>query len=155
MSLENPFAAPSSGQLIASEPHDYRWSTEDDSPYYGGIGRRSYFCWHLGISILGRMLLQTTLAYQSLGYFILLMIISTIASIVLVLHRIKNLGYRDLWVLGIFVPILNVVITGRCLACPGGYADHRTLDTPGKIIAAIYWTVISLSVIFIVALATA
>ncbi len=154
MSFENPYAVPSSGESLTSERHDFRWSAEGDSHYYSGIGRLSYFCWHMGISILDRILLETTLAYQSLGFLILLMIVSTIVSVVLVLHRIKNLGYRDLWVLGIFVPILNVVIAGRCLACPEGYADHRTLDTTGKIVAVIYWTAIAISVIFVVAMAT-
>jgi uncharacterized protein (DUF983 family) len=60
------------------------------------------------------------------------------------------MGYSSWWCLGAFVPILNILIYFRCMACPEGYAYHKTLDTPAKIIAGIILSLMALGVVVIV-----
>lgn len=68
----------------------------------------------------------------------LLLALATLGVMIyLIVQRLKNLGYGGLWVLGIFVPILNLIVLVRCLAGPEGYADHKTLDTAGKVIVGL------------------
>jgi hypothetical protein len=43
------------------------------------------------------------------------------------------------WVLGLLVPLLNVWLGYRLLACPGGYAMRKKLDGAGKLVAVLYW----------------
>ena len=37
-----------------------------------------------------------------------------------------------------FVPILNILVGVRALCCPEGYAHHKTLDTPAKVLIGIF-----------------
>ena len=52
--------------------------------------------------------------------------------------RFRNQGSSGLWALGMFVPILNIYTGLRAMAFPEGYADHRTLDTPAKILIGVW-----------------
>ena len=61
--------------------------------------------------------------------------------------QIEKLRYRGLWVLGMFVPLLNIIVAVRCVAAPEGYADHKTLDTTGKIIVGIVIALIALLIL--------
>lgn len=36
------------------------------------------------------------------------------------------------------VPLLNIFVGIRCIAYPEGYEDHKTLDTPAKVIIGIF-----------------
>jgi uncharacterized membrane protein YhaH (DUF805 family) len=63
--------------------------------------------------------------------------LSFVAGIVILVLRFKNLGYSGWWVLGLIVPILNLVVAIRLIAAPEGYAVHKTLDTPGKVIVGL------------------
>ncbi|MCW1886114.1 GYF domain-containing protein [Luteolibacter flavescens] len=53
--------------------------------------------------------------------------------------RFRNLGMTGWWVLGLMIPILNIWLGYRLLACPGGYAVVGKLDFPGKLVAVLYW----------------
>ena len=46
-----------------------------------------------------------------------------------------------------FVPLLNIIVAVRCVAAPEGYADHKTLDTTGKIIVGIVIALIALLIL--------
>ena len=68
---------------------------------------------------------------------ILVAVINFVITILISVKRLKNLGHSGWWVLGLFVPILNIVVSVRMLAAPEGYADHKTLDGPGKVIIGV------------------
>ena len=59
--------------------------------------------------------------------------------LVTLVKRFRNLGMSGWWVLGLFVPLLNLWLTYRCLACPAGYAGVKRLDGIGKVLAFLYW----------------
>jgi len=48
------------------------------------------------------------------------------------------------------VPILNIVVGIRLIAAPEGYAVHKTLDTPGKVIVGLLIGALLLFVAFVV-----
>jgi uncharacterized membrane protein YhaH (DUF805 family) len=56
--------------------------------------------------------------------------------------RLHNVGMSGWWLAGFLVPVLNLWLGFRCLACPGGYATRKRLDGVGKLIAVLYWAAI-------------
>lgn len=73
-------------------------------------------------------------------------ILYQVLSIWVTAKRLQNLGYSGWWVLGMIVPILNIAVGVKCMAAPEGYADHKTLDTAGKIIIGLFLATIVLFV---------
>jgi uncharacterized membrane protein YhaH (DUF805 family) len=67
------------------------------------------------------------------------------------LMRLVNLGMSRWWYFANFVPILNLWIGYRCFACPAGYAYHKKLDGAGVALAILYWLLVVLTVLVIVA----
>ncbi len=59
-------------------------------------------------------------------------------SIYIGVQRLKNLGMSGLALFWMFVPFMNMWLGWRMIACPPGYEDHRTLDTPAKVITGIW-----------------
>lgn len=122
-------------------------STQAPSPHsvgpkeYGGIGRLVYIGGLIGLNIvLGLMGVGVVflLGPESLAAVIVLVRIGGfVLSLALMAQRLINIGTNPWWVLGMLVPILNLLIGVRALICPEGYADHKTLDTPAKIIVGI------------------
>ncbi|MEM8912792.1 MAG: hypothetical protein AAGC97_13580, partial [Planctomycetota bacterium] len=47
--------------------------------------------------------------------------------------RLINQGANGWFALLAAVPIANLYVWLRCLVCPEGYAEHRTLDFVGKV----------------------
>ena len=62
--------------------------------------------------------------------------------LVTLVKRFHNLGMSGWWVFGLLVPILNLWLGYRCIACPVGYAGVKKLDGIGKLLAFLYWGVI-------------
>lgn len=60
------------------------------------------------------------------------------------LMRLINLGMSRWWILGNFVPVLNLWLGYRCFACPAGYAYHKKMDGVGIVLAILYWLLILL-----------
>jgi hypothetical protein len=58
------------------------------------------------------------------------------------LNRFQNLGMSRWWVLGFAIPVINLWLGFRCLACPVGYAVRKKLDGMGKLVAVLYWVAI-------------
>jgi uncharacterized membrane protein YhaH (DUF805 family) len=56
--------------------------------------------------------------------------------------RFRNVGMTGWWFLGLLVPVLNLWLGYRLLACPAGYSARRKLDVPGKLVAVLYWGVL-------------
>lgn len=61
-------------------------------------------------------------------------------------QRLINIGSSPWWCLGLMVPLLNIFVGIRCLICPEGYSDHKTLDTPAKVILGLAIAMIVLAV---------
>ena len=49
-------------------------------------------------------------------------------------QRVRSLGMSAWGILWFTVPILNIWIGWRMIACPAGYHHHHNLDTAGKVI---------------------
>lgn len=62
-----------------------------------------------------------------------------IVTIVYSLKRLTNLDMSRWWFLGNFIPIVNLWVGYRCVACPAGYAHHGKMDKAGIILAIVYW----------------
>jgi hypothetical protein len=67
------------------------------------------------------------------------------------LARLVNLGMSRWWFFGNFVPFLNMWVGYRCFACPAGYEYHKKLDGPGVFLAIIYWLMVVVSFLMLVA----
>lgn len=153
MSEYNPFQAPPGFE----ETPAAEFVPNNDYP---GIGRLAYF----GLSVL------FGIVFQLLGYLIDqaglinspesaitigggLLLLNFICSVTIIVLRLQNMGMNGFWVLGLIVPILNLVIAVRLIAAPAGYADHKQLDTPGKILVGLMigLMVAGLMLVFLVA----
>ena len=92
---------------------------------YGGIGRGVYFGWTFGLLVL--QVLVPMLMWP-------LVIIGLIAGGL----RFKNIGYNPWAILLGMIPIVNIVVAYRCLACPAGYAQTKQSDKAMRVISWIY-----------------
>lgn len=68
-----------------------------------------------------------------------LSLVPLVVIIFIALKRLVNLGMSRWWILGNFVPFLNLWVSYRCFACPAGYAFHKKLDGAGIFLAIVYW----------------
>lgn len=146
MSDANPFAAPADRY----EAVDVALEMRD----YGGIGRLQYFGYSLLVGIINNVLQLVAASAELPAAVLVLTALGLIASIVLIVQRLKNLGYSGWWVIGFIVPILNILVGLRCLAAPEGYADHKTLDGPAKVILGIFVGVIVLAIAAVILLSS-
>lgn len=125
---------------------------------YGGIGRLAFFLAPLVIvaafiSVLvmvfgASMSVETVSEPVMAGGVIALYAGVFIAIIWINIARLKNLAMSGWWVLGLIVPILNVWLQWRQFACPEGYANHRELDTIGKVLTFVF-VIIPLAIVAI------
>jgi len=149
----NPFEVAASVDVVA-EPAITK--------VYGGLRRLPYFAYLFGGYILA--LLLTFGLGQALGgtaapgagatLFIALPLLAyQILSIWVTAKRLQNQGYSGWWVLGLIVPLLNIAVSAKCIAAPEGYADHKTLDTAGKVIIGLILATIVVTIAAIAFLA--
>jgi uncharacterized membrane protein YhaH (DUF805 family) len=91
--------------------------------------------WQFATPLILRHAPENVHPYVPLAVFPLagLMVMMTLVK------RFQNLGMSGFWVLGLLVPLLNVWLGYRLLACPGGYAMRKKLDGAGKLVAVLYW----------------
>ena len=147
MSEYNPFSAPPAFDDPASEIAAQR--------VYGGIGRLAYFGLSILIGIVSNVATSVVLSLvtpdqtPALIAVVVVALLNLTASVTVIVLRLKNLGMNGFWVLGLIVPILNLVIAVRLIAAPEGYADHKTLDTPGKWIVGIFIGLFVLALVMI------
>lgn len=107
---------------------------------YGGIGRGAYVASAVGVGVLQNILQD--LARSNMGpsagtVASMTSIISLGLLIWVTAQRMINQGSSGWWGIGVIIPILNLFVAMRCLICPEGFADHRTLDTIGKVIGGL------------------
>lgn len=114
----NPYLPPAT-QSIAP--------TNDLKSYYGGINRLTYFGCNF---LLGLLSLTLT---NPIFLFILVAL-----SLVIVALRLKNIGMNPWFCLLGVLPIVNIFIGYRCIACQEGYADTQILDGTGRVITWIF-----------------
>lgn len=122
----NPYSAPRS----ATAPS--RSSTADKE--YPGFGRLIYF----GLYIL----LIFIAIIPIIG-----IIITIIGLVYIIAQRLRNVGYSAWLTILLIVPLANMVLGIICIAAPEGYADHKKLDTPGRIIAGLFLGLFALAII--------
>ncbi len=80
-------------------------------------------------------------------------IIPGVVGIVFGLMRLTNLGMSRWWFFGNFVPFLNLWLGYRCFSCPAGYAVHKKMDGIGIFLAIVYWLILVLVVVGVIAFA--
>lgn len=153
MSEYNPFLAPPTFEETPAA--DFVPNKE-----YPGIGRLAYFGWSVLFGIAFQLLLfivdQAGLINSPESAIAIgggLLLLNFICSVTIIVLRLQNMGMNGFWVLGLIVPILNLVIAVRLIAAPAGYADHKQLDTPGKILVGLMigLMVAGLMLVFLVA----
>lgn len=140
----NPYTAPSVTQAAVVQPEVGR---------YPGFGRLAYVGMQILLMIVLLVLVFIASAVtgqdlQGAGIATLLvLLVSTAGGIYIGLKRVQNLGMSGWAILWSFVPIMNIWIGWRALACPEGYEDHRQLDTAGKVITGLWIALIALAVL--------
>lgn len=141
MSEYNPFAAPATAE----------YATENsEGRTYGGIGRLTYFGFAFLINIVSGVL-QYAAAAGEMGWMALVVsLIGLGFAIWIAVQRLINVGLSGWWVLGLIVPILNIWLGVQCIAAPEGYAQHKTLDTAGKVIIGVFLAVFVLLIAIVV-----
>lgn len=141
MSDVNPFEAP--------EERGYSSAVALDREY-GGIGRLAYFGLSFLVGIVNNLLQFALMMAEQPAMVLVVILVAIVVSCYIVYLRLQNLGYSGWWVLGFIVPILNILVGLRCLAAPEGYADHKTLDTPGKVIIGLFLGLIAFAVLMLI-----
>lgn len=121
MTEDNPFAAP-------------RMNAVDTRAHgYGGIGRWTFLAAFAVVNVAGRYALRM-IELDSKAESMTREGIIFVSLILLAVPRMINMGGRSWWALGMLVPVLNLLLLLRCIAAPEGYAKHKTLDPPGKVL---------------------
>ncbi len=139
--LRNPYATPETTDSLGEA---------ESKRVYGGIGRLAYFGFTLLAAIVYNVLLIGLGAVigPQIGVLVIPMLIAYFGVLMwIVALRMKNTGYSMWWSLGMLVPILNIVVALRCIACPEGYAHHKTIDTAGKVIVGIFFLLLALAIV--------
>jgi len=111
-----------------------------------GIGRVAYLGLMVGLIVLSLLLGAAASSDETL---LVTQFAAIAVSLLIAGSRFQNIGYNPLWVVLSLIPLVNLVIGYLCLSCPPGYAVHKKLDTPGKIVATIFAVLIGLIVLSI------
>lgn len=110
------------------------------------------FLWNIGVAF-GAGFLATQLGPEIMKYVGLgAAFVPLLVGIYFGIMRLVNLGMSRWWYLANFVPILNLWLGYRCFACPAGYGYHKKLDGVGVVLAILYWLLVVIGIIVIVAI---
>lgn len=122
----NPYQAPQSLPAIPlSKPKGY----------YGGINRITYFLFNFVLAI------TSVFTRENLPLTLILVVL----SLAVIALRLKNIGMNGWFSLMSLIPVLNLLVAYRCIACQEGYADSQRLDGAGRVISWIFWIFITLA----------
>lgn len=91
--------------------------------------------WHFAIPFLKPHVPEEYAAYLPVVAFPLALLMMLATQV----KRFQNVGMTGWWLFGLPVPLLNLWLGFRSLACPAGYAQQRKLDVPGVLLAFLYW----------------
>ncbi len=104
-----------------------------ETKVYGGLRRGPYVTANLVIGAIALIIVYFT------GLNAPIPLLATLAAGTYVMAlRFHNQGASGLWVLGSFIPIVNLYVSARALALPEGYEDHRQLDGLAKVTIGSY-----------------
>ena len=122
----------------------------------GGIGRLLYMLGGLGATLLSGGLVAASVFTQHPGLAFAAYPLCLAAWVVLTLFRLKNVGMRWWWALLGLVPVVNLYVAFRCVACPEGYQDSRRMDLPGRILVGmlILWILSPVIAFFLIGFST-
>jgi hypothetical protein len=159
-------AAPEEPEALAPAANPYKPPQQGDGAVmmnqeggWPGARRRSFLimtmlfpiAWHFvfafGVVFLVQLLGPEIMAIVALGGAFL----PVVVAIYFGLMRLVNVGMSRWWYLANFVPFLNLWVGYRMFACPAGYAYHKKLDGPGIALAIIYWLMLALAIIAMIA----
>ena len=149
----NPYAAPMGSAQFSP--------TQVAQRNYGGIRRLRYF----GLCMLAALvynfavfgaavLMESGSGFEALGGGLVIFAFGCYmaAGIYIAVLRLRNMGSNPWWCLALIVPFLNLFVGTQMLICPEGYCDHKTLDTPAKIILGFFVGIIVLFILSLVAI---
>lgn len=147
----------------AADPYQSPQESMDDPMRepedWPGARRRSYLIATILFPVVWPFVISMCIAFftQQLGSHITdvimqaAMFLPLVVAIWYCLGRLVNLGMSRWWFFGNFVPFLNIWVGYRLFACPAGYAYHKKLDGPGIVLAILYWLLLVVSILMIVA----
>lgn len=154
--------APSPEAVVSSDNGSVEemMSHETDWP---GARRRSFYAmailfpiaWHVAFffggpfleAALGPILMQVAA--------IAVLVVPVIFAVYFHLQRLANVGMSRWWFFGNLVPFLNIWVAYRTYVCPAGYAYHKKLDPIGIVLAVLFWLMVALVLLSIVAVVAA
>lgn len=159
-------ATPESQETQSPAADPYRPPTQDSAAEtmaaqgeWPGARRRSYLIATLLFPILWQIAtpfaappLQGALGQEIMTYLMIgIALVPLIVTVYFGLNRLVNLGMSRWWFLGNLVPFLNLWVGYRCFACPAGYAYHKKLDGAGVFLAIVYWLLIVIGALLVIA----
>ena len=126
----NPYETP---QVPSDEEFYEATSTQTES--YDGTGRFGFLIGYPLLYLilfgapcfLGQLLELNILTYGAFGVWLIM-------SIRLTCLRFINIGMSGWWTLGLFIPILNILLLLALNILPPGFSETRKLDIPAYII---------------------
>lgn len=126
---------------VAALPKDLTAALASKLMDWPGVGRRPLWIGILAFPVLWNLLLgwskPTLVAMFGSALMSKLLPYATFVPVAvliyLILMRLSNLGMSRWWSLMLAIPLLNLWVGFRCLACPPGYACHRKMDRPGMV----------------------
>jgi hypothetical protein len=125
-----------------------------------GARRRSFylmtmvfpFVWNIGFAAAGAFLGEQFGPTILQMMLVAAMLVPWILIIYFGLQRLANVGMSRWWYLANLVPILNLWVGYRMYVCPAGFAYHKKLDTIGVVLAILYWLLIAISLLALLAM---
>jgi len=115
--------------------------------HFPGTGRLGYLMGTLVVPVILIVAWQFALPYiqpyapEKLRNYLppVIFPLAGLLAVAAVVKRFRNVGMSGWSIFGLLVPVLNLWLGYRLLACPGGYSTRRKLDVPGKLMAVLYW----------------
>lgn len=146
----SPDKSPTPGPVIGHPTSTSQPPSRGHSADWPGARRRSYLFAVIVLPVLWMILfpvatagLASFLGQNITGLFGTLgMLVPIVLIIAYKLQRLSNLGMSRWWFLAGLVPVLNLWIDYRCIACPAGYAVHKKMDGVGIMLAILYWLLV-------------
>ncbi len=148
---QNPYQAPASQVEVEAVAQDS----------YEGLNRTRFFLWNLGImaAVFVVMVLAVLVPSLMRDSFIAMAIVGVGAMIIgfaaygvsfyLGVLRLKNIGAPLWWVALLVIPYINFLVWLGFQALPEGYADHRNLDIPAKVMFGVFFGMVAIVVLLI------
>lgn len=158
--VEEEVAAPAAADPYSPPAHQEAAEMLAQESGWPGARRRSFylmtmvfpFVWNIGFAAAGAFLGEQFGPTILQVMLVAAMLVPWILIIYFGLQRLANVGMSRWWYLANLVPILNLWVGYRMYVCPAGYAYHKKLDTIGVVLAILYWLLIAISLLALLAM---